>query len=73
VQVTATPLTRGSHTLQQAASQKRQGTKSREVGQDPCRHGYGDSVASTAAKLGERDCAGDDFGLIRVRDQWSAL
>jgi hypothetical protein len=27
----ATPLTRVSHALQQAASQKRQGTKSREV------------------------------------------
>jgi hypothetical protein len=31
VQVSATPLTRGSHALQQAASQKRQGTKSRAV------------------------------------------
>ena len=32
VQVPATPLTRGSDTLQQAASQKRQGTKSRAGG-----------------------------------------
>jgi hypothetical protein len=31
VKVSATPLTRVSHELQQAVSQKRQGTKSREV------------------------------------------
>ena len=32
VKVPLTPLTRAGHTLQQAASEKRQGTKSRELG-----------------------------------------
>jgi hypothetical protein len=37
VKVPATPLTRGRHALQQAASQKRQGTKSREMVSGPGR------------------------------------
>ena len=39
----------GKHGLQQAAPQKRQGTKSREVGQRRCRHGYPDCLTSTLA------------------------
>ena len=41
------------HAQQQAASEKRQGTKSREVGYRRCRNDYGDLAVSMGVEMGD--------------------
>ena len=41
------------HAQQQAASEKRQGTKSREVGYRRCRNDYGDLAVSMGVQMGD--------------------
>ena len=44
VKVSLTPSARASHTLQQAASEKRQGTKSRELGAELAAGSWGHTL-----------------------------
>jgi hypothetical protein len=51
-----------NHVLRRPAAEKRQGTKSREVGQRRCRGLYGDLAAACGSRWLDRSGGGDRFG-----------